>query len=138
MAQNRLNQSGVTFIEIMVTLIIFTLGITAIFKIFLISVDRMAHLTNRIYVSVLMENRLAVIEQQLRVFQVLPFDLNETEKVKVGAKELVFERNTQITEVEDYADVFQVDLTYTWMENMHPVQMTRSAYISDFQYQTNN
>ena len=68
---------GFTFIEIMVTLIILTSGITMIFKSFLISLDRINYLTTRMYASVQIDNRISEIQKMLRAYKVLPFELDK-------------------------------------------------------------
>ncbi len=129
-----IGNDGFTFIEIMVTLAILSLGLTVILKSFLVSLDHLEHLTNRLYASLLLDNRISSIERTLRAYKALPFDLNHQEKIAVGAKETEFTQKMSIKEVEDYADVFQLDLTLTWQEKQRERESSRTAYISDLDY----
>jgi len=63
----------------------------------------------------------------------LPLNLNSEKKVARGFKELKFQRNLDISQVENYPEIFKVDLTYKWQEKNKTVQLMRSAYIAHFQ-----
>ena len=128
-----LNKRAYTFIEIMVTLTILSAGLTMIYKTLIASLDRMNYLTNRLYADNLIDNRIAVIERMLRSYKALPFEVAQKEAVNIGRKELEFKQETLITEVENFLDVFQLDLTVGWQERDHQVSLKRSAYIADFE-----
>lgn len=118
----------------MVTLVIFSLGLTVIVKSFLVSLDHLIHLTNRLHASLLLDNRISAIERTLRAYKALPFEMNHQEQVSVGAQKTEFTEKMSISEVEDYADVFRLDLAFTWQENQQEKVLSRSAYISDLNY----
>ncbi|HBG62529.1 MAG TPA: hypothetical protein DDX37_11970 [Candidatus Omnitrophica bacterium] len=128
------SDSGFTFVEIMVALAVLSLGIVIIFKGFIVSLDRMNYLTNRLYATTLLDNRITAIERMLRVYETLPFELNRKEKLNVGAKEIEFRQRMNISEVEDFADVFELDLSLLWDSGGKEMILSRSAYISDFEY----
>ncbi len=129
------NESGLSFIEVMVTLLILSFGLVMIFKTFLTSLQQTEHLTKRLYASTLLDDRISVIERGLRAYQTLPFDLHYKEVVNMGTKEIEFKQKMDIREVEDFVDVFQLDITLQWEEEGRMRELSRSAYISDFQYQ---
>lgn len=127
------NNKGFTFIEVMVTLVIFSTGIVAVFQSYLISLDRINHITNRLYAGIYLDERLRTIERNLKVYQTLPFELDRTKEVDVGGKTLTYKHDLKISQVENFNDVFQLDLSYEWEENNRTVSLSRSIYISDFQ-----
>ncbi len=127
------NNKGFTFVEVMVALAILSFGIVMIFKVFFVSLDHMSHITSRLYASTLLDNRIEAVERHLRTFNAFPFDLEEKEAIDTGTKEMEFVRNMTLSEVEDYFDIFQLDLSLKWMEGEKEINLSRSAYISNFQ-----
>jgi len=127
-----IRKEGFTLIEILVTMTILSVGIVAIFKTYLISLDQINHLTYRLYATTILDNRISTTERMLRAFQALPIDLQHTEKVDLGHKTVNFEQELNISKVEDFLNVFEIDVTLKWMENDHQKQLSRSGYISNF------
>ncbi len=126
-----LSKKGLTFIEVMVALVILTSGLTAIFKILIASIDQLNHLTNRLYASTILDNRIAEIERDLRVYKVLPIELEKSEVVDVGSKEVTFDQEMTISAFDGFADIFYIDLTLKWKEANRDVSMSRAAYLSE-------
>jgi len=125
-------RGGFTLIEILVTLIILSVGIVAIFKTYLISLDQINHLTYRLYATTILDNQISSIERMLRAYQALPLELTHEEEVNLGHKTIIFKQELNIGQVDEFLDVFQIEVTLTWMENNRPKQLSRSAYISNF------
>ena len=92
----------------------------------------MQYLTNRLYATIILDNRIARTEYMLRAYQALPFDLGQSESVDVGQKIINFKHKMAIKEVEDFVDIFQLDVFLTWSERDRMIQVSRSAYIADF------
>ena len=125
---------GITFIEVMLTLAIFSIGFVAIFSTFFSSLERIERMTQRIYAHTFLDNRISEIERILRVQQALPLEMNRKTTADIGFKKIDFNEDLKISAVEDYADVFQVDLKFAWKDKDHDYQLSRSAYISDPEY----
>ena len=129
----RLNSfSGFTFIEIMVTLVILSLGIVAIYRVFITSLDQITHLNSRLYANILLEDRAATIERTLRAYQALPFELEPQEVVDVGVKSIHLEPEYSIAEVMDFSDIYKIHVAYVWTEGGRKVRLSREALISDY------
>jgi len=126
---------GLTFIEVMITVVILSVGIVAIFKTYIVSLDQMTHITNRIYVSTLLDDRVATIERHLRAYKSLPLDMAQEEYINVGSKQLTFSRDLKISDIEDFVEIFNVDLSISWQEGDRDMKISRSSYISDFRSQ---
>ncbi|HNV24443.1 MAG TPA: prepilin-type N-terminal cleavage/methylation domain-containing protein [Candidatus Omnitrophota bacterium] len=134
----RLNSvKGFTFLEILVALMIFSLGVIALFRSFVIALDRMEYLTHRIYASILLDNRMEKAIRMLRVYQALPVDVQRFDRVDVGPKKINFEQVLYVKPVEDFSDIFQVDISMKWNQRRRVMSMSRAAYLADFGVTTN-
>ncbi|MBF0523198.1 MAG: hypothetical protein HQL24_09105 [Candidatus Omnitrophica bacterium] len=116
----------------MMALMIFSLGVVVIFKSFLISLDRMEYLTDRVYISTALDNRLEKIAQMLKVYKALPAQTQQFDKIDVGSRQITVEQTIDIKTVEDFVDVFSLDVTLKWNKKSKTMQLSRSAYITDF------
>ncbi|VAX35345.1 hypothetical protein MNBD_UNCLBAC01-28 [hydrothermal vent metagenome] len=125
------NKQGFTFIEIMVALIILSVGLVTILKAFVTSVDRMSHLTNRLYATTLLDNHIVSIQRTLRAHNTLPLSL-EDERMMTGAKETLFRPKLNISEIADFNEIFKLEVLLTWQEGHNLRQLSRSAYLVDF------
>ena len=129
---SRISQKkALTFIEVMVALVILTSGLVAIFRILITSLDQLNHLTNRLYASTILDNRIGEIERNLRVYKVLPIELQQAEVVDVGGKDVTFEQEMTISALDGFTDIFYLELTLKWKEANREVGMSRSAYLSE-------
>ncbi len=128
------NSSGFTLIELLLTISIVSVSIVAIFQSLLISLDRIRYLTHRMHATTILDNRLTEIENTLRVYKSLPFELNHTETADVGGQIVQFKQSMNLRALEEYVDIFQLDLTLTWEQNDQTKSLSRSTYISDFDY----
>ena len=116
----------------MVTLIVLSAGIVAVFQSYLISLDRINHLANRLYAGVYLDERLQTIERNLRVHQALPFELAKEDDIDLGGKTVAFTRGLKIGQIENFNDIFKIDLSYSWKEENRTLRLSRSRYVADF------
>ncbi len=130
----RCDQRGFTFIEVMVTLVILSVGIVGIFKSLLISLDQIDYLTHRLYASTTMENLMFQKERMLRDVSELSLNLGEKIDVPVGNKNIRFDQNIEISEIESYPDLFSIDVTLSWKEGDRKILLRQSGYLWDSTY----
>ncbi len=123
---------GFTLMEIMVTIAILSVGIVFVFKALLFSLDQINYLTTRLYATTILDNRVSEIERRLRIEQTLPFDLNHPQIAKIGKREVTLKEEMNINTVEDYPDVFKLDLSLSWQQGQRSIKLSRSAYILDY------
>ena len=116
----------------MVTLVIFSTGIVAILQSYLTSLDRIEHLNNRLYASMLLDDRIALIKRNLRAYRALPLDMNRNDLVNLGNRELVLTHDLKIKQVENFQDIFELTMSYQWQEDSRLLTLSRSVYLTDF------
>ena len=122
----------------MVTLAVLSVGIVFIYKSFLVSIDQLEYLTQRLYATVLLDNQFSTIERNLKVYKALPMSLNDSFKIPIGAKVINYKQGMNIREVEDYPDVFSLTLVLSWSEQRRQMTLERTGYISDMNYESSN
>jgi len=126
------SRTGFTFIEIMVTLVVLSLGIVAIFQSLFISLTNISYLNSRLYANMMLDDRIAKTERMLRAYNALPLDLDPQELVDIGVKMIQFNPKMNISQVKGFIDVYRIDISYSWEENGREIRIGRAAYISDY------
>lgn len=100
-------------------------------QVFRLSLDRLQHLTNRIYANTLIENKISTIERVLRSQKTLPYDADNDETLTIGAKAVTFKEQLTLSTVDNFLDLFKLDLTLSWQEGEQTKTLSRSTYIID-------
>ncbi len=125
-------KSAFTFVEVMVALAILSSGIVLIFRSFVFSLNQMNHVTTRFYATNLIDNQLYQIQKSLKEYKVLPLKLEPVRNVLVGNKYMDFYQEMSISQVDEFNEIFKIDLTVSWAESGKKKNITRSSYLSDF------
>ncbi|MGE0269555.1 MAG: prepilin-type N-terminal cleavage/methylation domain-containing protein [Candidatus Omnitrophota bacterium] len=126
------NDGGYTFVEVLLAVVIFSLGMVGIFRTLIVSMDRMSLLTTRLYANLILENQITNVERTLRNFNTIPFELNPKEVIDTGSGQVEFDKKSVIEQLPELNDILSIDLTLSWTEKGRLIQLTKSAYISNF------
>jgi hypothetical protein len=120
---------GITFIEVMVTAVILSAGLAAIYRSFFIGVDYLDHLSHRLCALNLMEIRVAGIERDFRALNNVDVGpLNET--VLLNGRPVDFSFNIQLKPVGNLLSIFELEIMLSWKERHRVISIARSAYFS--------
>jgi prepilin-type N-terminal cleavage/methylation domain-containing protein len=128
------NRRGITFVEVMVTIVILSVGLVSLFRVFQSSISHLEHLTNRIYASNLLENRFARIQRLLSSANTLPVETDQEENISIGARILKVKKGTGIGQVDNFVDIFRLDLSVSWAEGQKKITLKRSGIVVDWDY----
>lgn len=123
---------GYTFVEVLLAVVIFSLGMVGIFRTLIVSMDRMGLLTTRLYANLALDNQIANFERTLRNFNSIPFELNPKEIIDTGSGQIEFDKKSVIEQLPELNDILSMDVTLSWSEKGRQMQLTKSAYISNF------
>lgn len=124
------NKKGLTFFEVMVTVVILSSGIVFIYKALLSSLHYQEYLTHRLYAMNMLTNRLAELQQLSRDKKGLsPSDDAQTKEIWLDHKKIEFTTFTRIRPVGGQEDVFQVDVELSWVENDRTVRLPKSILL---------
>ena len=113
----------------MVTAVILSAGLVAIYRSFFIGVDYLDHLSHRLCALDLIEARVAGIERDFRALNNVDVGpLNET--VLLNGRPIDYQFNIQLRPVGQLLSVFQLDIDLSWRERGRTISIARSAYFS--------
>lgn len=120
---------GVTFIEVMLTVVILSVGLTALYRSFFSAVNHLDHLSTRLYALNLMENRIAAIEKDFRSLE--DFDIGPLEQeVLIDHRPVLFRYAVDFRPVGTLLSIFELDIVLSWEERGRVVSLARTAYFS--------
>lgn len=123
------HKKGLTFFEVMVTAVVLSVGLVAIYRSFFITIDHLQYLSCRLYANNLIETKIAHVEKDFRDLK--EFDIGSmTEEAEIGNKEVVFSYTVDMKPVGTLLSVFELDITLTWEDRGRMVSISRSAYFS--------
>jgi hypothetical protein len=122
-------EAGLTFMEVMVTAVILSAGLVALYRSFFICADIVTHLSNRLYALNLIESRVATIERDFRSLK--DFDIGAmSEEAVINNRPVTFTYTIDLQPVGELLSVFRLDITLSWEERGHVLSLSRSAYFS--------
>ena len=126
------SHSGFTFVEIMTTLAILSIGIVMIFKSFFMCMNTFNHVMHRVVALQLVEHKVAEVEQMMREQK----DLKEEEgshlvEENINNTPFTFQYNLVIKPVEGTNGLYELDMTLFWKEGARDITYARAAYVSD-------
>ena len=120
--------------EVMVTVVVLSVGLVGIFKVFHSSLSYLTHLTNRIYASNLLDNRFAKVQRMLSGYHTLPVELDQEENIHIGARIFPVKKGTGIRQIGDFIDIFRLDLSVGWKEGQRNITLKRTFAVEDWSY----
>jgi hypothetical protein len=120
---------GITFIEVMITVIILSTGLVALYRSFFSAVNYLDHLSTRFYALNLMESRIATIEKDFRSLK--DFDIGPLqEEALINNHPVAFQYTVDFKPVGTLLSVFELDIVLSWQERGRVVSISRTAYFS--------
>ena len=120
---------GITFIEVMLTVVILSVGLVGLYRSFFSAVNYLDHLSARLYALNLMESRIATIERDFRSLK--DFDIGPLqEDAVINNRPVTFQYTVNFKSVGTLLSVFELDIVLSWEERGRVVSISRSAYFS--------
>ena len=120
---------GITFIEVMLTVVVLSTGLVALYRTFFSAIDQLEHLSMRLYAINLMDSRIATIERDFRSLK--DFDIGAlSEEAVINGRPVMFQYTVDLTPVGTLLSVFELDIVLSWHERNRDVNITRTAYFS--------
>jgi len=126
----RKQQSGFTFLEVMVTVMVLSVGIIAVYRVFLSTLKYRNHVAYRLYAMNLADAHLADVSQQFRLGKPVPLQIVFQETVPIHNHDVVFAVQSSFSKPGNSDFLKRVETTVGWWEGEHNYKILRSALIS--------
>ncbi|MEI8011019.1 MAG: hypothetical protein WCI27_00870 [Candidatus Omnitrophota bacterium] len=120
---------GITFVEVMLTVVILSGGLVAIYRSFLSGIDYLDRLSTRVYAINLLENRMAVVEKDFRSPKDFDIGLLDEEFV-INHHPVMFHYKVDLKPVGTLLSVFELEMEITWRDHGRVTTLSRTAYVS--------
>jgi hypothetical protein len=113
----------------MITVIILSTGLVALYRSFFSAVNYLDHLSTRLYALNLMESRIATIEKDFRSLK--DFDIGPLQQEAIiNNRPVAFQYAVDLKPVGTLLSVFELDIVLSWQERGRVVRVARTAYFS--------
>lgn len=123
-------QRGLTLLEVLVTVIILSMGITGIYRALLFAVDMLDHITNRLYAHILLDNKLVVLQQMFLDNQDIFSLQNHVDSIDINNRRRTFQYVFSVQGVEHVNDLYTVAVRVHWQERNKQVGISRTACLA--------
>ncbi len=124
-------QRGYTFLELMVTVSILSVGIVGIYKVLLAAMDYQTQLSCRLYASNLMEHEISTLENQFRASGELPPKENgKILEVLLDRRNILFQFSIAPAAVENnLAGLLPVTVLLSWPDQGREFHLKKDIYL---------
>ena len=123
---------GFSFIEVMVTLTVFSVGIVMIHKAMLHAIDIRQHLTNRLYASQLLEDHFMEAKDLFKKNGENPLHMNGLViQSRLNKRTVPFQFSVNFKQLDQGRGFYRLDMTLSWPERNRTARIQRSAFLTD-------
>ena len=124
------NSKGLTFIEIMVTVVILSLGLTMIYKAFFMCFDYLTHLTNRIYANNIINNKINSLQMEYQATGEIPAGKTQFDQELLRDTPVPFQYAVNLYPLGELKDIYELNIILSWQERGQTKNLVRTAYLS--------
>ena len=129
--RSRRRERGFSFVEVMVTMVVMSLGVVMIYKAFFTSLNFINHVTYRLVALSLLDKRIADTEWLLKSQGVISLTQGaRTESVVIHNKPVDFHFQTDFRNVGMLKGVYELELSLSWREGERDITVSRAVYIA--------
>ncbi len=123
-------QDGFTFLELMVTVVVLSVGIVGVYRVFLSTLRYQNHVAYRLCAINLADDHLAEVSQQFRLGKAVPAQVALQEGVSIRNHDVIFSVQSLLSK-PGVSDAFKrVETVVSWWEGEHNYKILRSALVS--------
>lgn len=123
--------AGFTFFEVMVTVVILSVGILIIYRGFLTGIYYQRQMTYRTYAMNLIEHKIASVQYALQSGKKMPvYEEDEIENIVLNNQNIVFHFTMNYQPLAALSGVYEVHVGLSWQELGRTFGLKRMALIS--------
>lgn len=125
----RRRQGGFSFIEVMTTVAVLSLGIVAIYQSFFKSLDYLNHMTYRLHALSILANKIELIQKRLEVTGEVLLTGLPPASAYINGTNVDFDEHVQVSQVGSLKNIYKLDIVLSWRESGRAITMSRSCYV---------
>lgn len=127
------NKKGLTFLELMVTVVILGTGIVLIYQGLLKALDYQKHMLYRAYALNLLEHKTASLQYAFQNDVKVPVFADEPAgNIVLNNNQVSFSFSADYEPLASLANIYAVDMMLSWTERGRDFSIKRSVYVSKF------
>jgi len=126
------NRKAYTFLELMVTVSVLSIGIVGIYRALLTSLDYQTELSQRLYAITLLEHEMALLESQYRANGEIPAaENNKVIEAVLDRRSVPFTLLILPTPVQSIEGLMPVEAALTWPSRGRSITLKRMTYFAN-------
>ena len=130
-------QKAYTFLELMVTVSILSIGIVGVYRALLTSLDYQSELSQRLYAVTALEHEMALMENQYRANGQDPSAENgKVMEAVLDHRTIPFTLSVSLGMIETIEGLIPVDVGLTWPSRGHTITLKRVTYLANFNFKS--
>lgn len=127
---NRSNRKAYTFLELMVTVSVLSIGIVGIYRALLLSLDYQGELSQRLYAINLLENQIAVLENEYQANGAIPpGEDGKVIEAELDHRNVPFALWITPGFVQGIEGLMPIDAVITWPQRGRNITLKRTTYL---------
>lgn len=116
--------------EVMVTLVVLSMGIVFIYKSFFLCADYLTRLSLRLNANQVLDNKIGEIKRYVKGSHDLSFSRSGIlPMVEFNQRQIQYFYQTELTPIIGYDDLYQLDVQLSWEEYGHKRRLNRMAML---------
>lgn len=130
---NRSNRKAYTFLELMVTVSVLSIGIVGIYRALLLSLDYQGELSQRLYAINLLENEIALLENEYKANGAIPAgEDGKIIEVELDHRTVPFVLSISSGFVQSIEGLMPIEAVLTWPQRGRSITLKRTTYLVNY------
>lgn len=123
------DKKGFSFIEMMTTIAVLSLGIVAVYQSFFKSLGYVNHMTYRLCALNIISSEIELIQKRFEVTGEIVLTDVRPKTVQVHGHPIEFTPYVDLASVNNKENIYQLNIALSWNESGRQIVMSRSCYI---------
>lgn len=123
-------RKGISFVEVMVTVVVMASGFTGVFQAYLASMDYLDYLNTRLYMNFLLDQRITDMQRQFGMIGTVAQSTHTAlETIEINRKAKLVEFHSRFDKVDKVDNLLHVTISATWGDGGRRAKLVRQAYL---------
>ena len=122
-------KKGFSFIEIMTTVAVLSLGIVAIYQSFFKSLEYVNHMTYRLHALNILVNKIEMIQKEFEVTGEIKLVASTPASAVIHGRTVEFQEKVDLVSLNTMKNIYQINVVLSWSESGRNISLSRSCYI---------